>query len=198
MRTRIIGSNQHRTKEYIIRPTVYRDLCILFMLAGLVSGITSGLKPVKVHSPLAISPSPVVIETAEVKVDREQKLYDYLRKHNSPLAGQSALIIEASDEYGIDYTLIPAIAGKESSFGKAIKQGSYNAWGIMAWDEAGNRSVRIFNSWKEAINFEAKLLAENYRWNMNRGIQQKYCPDFECSPTWASDITSFSEAIIKM
>jgi len=124
---------------------------------------------------------------------RAEKVYKFLKEHNSPLAQYAELIVSEADINGIPYTLVPAIAGKESTFGRHIKPGSHNAWGVMAWDKAGNRSIRVFNSWQEGIVFEAKLLGDNYMTDMVGGIQTRYCPSFECSNTWTNDVTGFAE-----
>lgn len=126
---------------------------------------------------------------------RVQKLYDFLRQKESPLSSHAQLIVDLSDEHDLPYTLIVAIAGKESSFGHAIKEGSHNAWGVMGWDANGKRHIRNFSSWEEGIRFEARLLDENYRDKMARGIQETYCPSFECSDTWVSTVAGFQEEI---
>lgn len=126
---------------------------------------------------------------------RAEKVYKFLKKYDSPLAQYAELIVSEADKNGIPYTLVPAIAGKESTFGRQIKPGSHNAWGVMTWDKVGNRSVRVFNSWQEGIAFEAKLLGDNYITDMVGGIQTRYCPSYECSNTWTNDVTGFAEAM---
>lgn len=124
---------------------------------------------------------------------RAEKVYKFLKEYNSPLAPYAELIVSEADANGIPYTLVPAIAGKESTFGRHIQEGSFNAWGVMAWDKAGNRSIRVFSSWQDGIAFEAKLLGDNYMTDMVGGIQTRYCPSFECSNTWTNDVTGFAE-----
>lgn len=128
---------------------------------------------------------------------RVEQLRVYLEGKKSPLTPYAQLIVWEANKNDIPWTLIVAISGKESSFGHALPPGSHNAWGIMAWDKAGVRSVRRFASWEEGIKFTSQLLGENYRENMNRGIQVKYCPDFECSDTWVQHVTQFQEQINK-
>lgn len=126
---------------------------------------------------------------------REEKLKVFLESKNSPLTTYADYIVKVSDEYDLSWTLIVSIAGKESSFGRHIKPNSFNAWGVMQWDEKGKRSIRSFTSWKEGILFEAKLLSNSYRANMNKAIQEKYCPSFECSDTWVTHVTGFQKEI---
>lgn len=129
--------------------------------------------------------------------ERITKLQKFLKAKNSPLAEHAEVFVYLADKYALDYTLAVAISGKESSFGKNIKQGSHNAWGYMTWDAQGTRSVKVFSSWEEGIEAEIKLLAENYKVRMNKGIQEAYCPSYECSSTWVAHVTNFQEEINK-
>ena len=169
---------------------------------------SSSFKPVKHivvnHKTITLSNYPLshvtlvkshFIALHKVSNDRAGKLQIFLSDHNSPLAPYAKAIVQDADKYAIDYTLIPAIAGKESSFGNATITGSYNAWGVMAWDAQGRRSLRHFDSWLDGIDYEAHMLATNYRFNAIAAIGAKYCPKVECSETWAQDVTSFSEQI---
>lgn len=155
----------------------------------------------QLFSMTAYAPTIARAETKElappIVTDRAIKLEKYLIERNSPLAPFAEVIVSEADKNDIPYTLVAAISGKESSFGKAIKPNSHNAWGVMAWDNAGTRYIRSFGTWTEGIEFVSNLLGENYRANMYKGIQQKYCPSYECSSTWVENVTSFSEEINK-
>lgn len=196
------GSNQYRIRQrrvlglrYGTWLTILAIILILFIIGCVAYPMEMNKRMVEMLS----ANTKVYAQTPERDFSdkRVQKLYDYLVFKNSPLAPHAEYIVGVSDENAIDYTLIAAIAGKESSFGKAIKPNSYNAWGIMAWDKYGVRSIRIFDNWNEAIKFEAELLGNHYRANSYAGIQDKYCPDFECSETWTINVTAFSEEINK-
>jgi hypothetical protein len=108
---------------------------------------------------------------------RTQILEDYLSSHNSPLAGSASDFIYYADKYNIDWRLVAAIAGVESTFGKQIPINSYNAYG---WNN-GNYS---FKSWAESIEVVSKALRENY---YDKGatsidkIARRYAPP---SNTW--------------
>ena len=131
----------------------------------------------------------------EIKIQFEDKrinrLYTFLESKQSPLVSHAGYIIKESDEKGIDWTLMVAIAGKESEYGKYMPNGSHNAWGI-----GGKSGFYYFSSWEEGISYEAQLLSNHYRYDANKGIQKKYCPTEECSPTWAQDVSSFSQEIL--
>lgn len=122
---------------------------------------------------------------------REEKLRSFLQEKNSPLARYADLIVRKADEYDISYTLVTSIAGKESSFETAGDTTDFNAWGIMTWDENRVRSIRKFSSWERSIDYVSHMLSANYRRNMNKAIQEKYCPSFECSDTWVLHVTNF-------
>ncbi len=143
------------------------------------------------------TPSIKTLSPEELKEFRIKKTYDYLLKLGSPLAPHAKHIVAMADKYDIPWTLVTAISGKESTYGKNIKPNSFNAWGIMKFDANGNRSIRTFESWESGIEFTSRLLSENYRKNMNKAIQEKYCPSIECSDTWVSDITNFQMSINK-
>jgi len=156
--------------------------------------------PDKVYAAEVTPSSTPIIKTLspeELKESRIKKTYEYLSKLGSPLAPHAKYIVAMADKYDIPWTLVTAISGKESTYGKNIKPDSYNAWGIMKFDASGNRSIRMFASWENGIEFASRLLSENYRKNMNKAIQEKYCPSIECSDTWVSDVTNFQESINK-
>lgn len=139
----------------------------------------------------AVTPTPSVTANGAEGDIRVKKIQNYLVSKDSPLAPFAQYIVDESDKYDLSYTLIVSIAGKESSFG-IYNAGSFNAWGVRA-----SKGFRNFSSWKDAIEFEANLLSNYYRENMNTAIQKKYCPDVECSSSWVTDVTNFQEDINK-
>lgn len=128
---------------------------------------------------------------ANAKSDpRVEKLEAFLTHYKSPLAGYSFYFIYCADKYGLDWKLLPAITGMESTFGKRIPSGSYNAYG---W---GNGLSR-FRSWEESIDVVSRNLAEKY---LARGldtpykISPVYCPP---NPAWGRKVAYFMEKIDK-
>lgn len=119
---------------------------------------------------------------------RIEKLEGFLASYNSPLAKYAFDFVKIADYYGLDWKLIPAIAGVESTFGKVIPPSSFNAYG---WAN-GNY---WFTSWKVSIEIVAKSLKSNY---FNRGadtveeIAPIYAPP---SRTWAWKVRYFMEKI---
>lgn len=91
---------------------------------------------------------------------RDQKLYLYLQQYNSPLAPYAFHIVKEADRLGIDYKLVPAIAGVESTFGKRLPRDSYNAWGWAIY--SGKTSGAYFHSWEHAITVISEGLRYAY------------------------------------
>src|SRR4030042_3530833 len=58
---------------------------------------------------------------------RTQILKDYFQQFNSPLAEYAEEFVGAADTYELDWRLLPAISGVESTYGKFIPHNSYNA-----------------------------------------------------------------------
>lgn len=129
------------------------------------------------------------IKTGENTFDyRVYSLEKYLKSHNSPLSEYADEFVAAADEYDMDYRMVPAIAGVESTFGKRIPKNSYNAYG---WAN-GEYS---FTSWEDSIDHVTMTLRKNY---MNKGatsvnrIARIYAPP---STTWGSKVKFFMKKI---
>jgi len=74
-------------------------------------------------------------------------LDDYLGMKNSPMIGQGTNLMNSAQRYNLDPRLFVSLAGAETTFGKNITAGSYNAFNILY---NGNDSP--FRSWQGAIN----------------------------------------------
>lgn len=114
-----------------------------------------------------------------------QVLADYLKKHNSPLQYHAQDFIDAARIYSLDWRLVPAIAGVESTFGKAIP-GGYNAWG---WGVYGNQAI-YFRSWKEGIFVISEGLKKGY---LDKGLKDPYSINrvYAASPYWGGKVSYF-------
>lgn len=145
---------------------------------------------------LLIKPVPCVSEvhttqTIVVKDDkREQLLTRFFEEKQSPLTSYSEYFIETADKYGLDWTLMPGISGVESSFGKKMPKESNNPFGL----ERGGQRMS-FPTLYSAIEYEGKLLSENYKLVANRAIGYIYCPEQACTQNWAITVTGFSKEI---
>ncbi|MBI2021746.1 glucosaminidase domain-containing protein [Candidatus Daviesbacteria bacterium] len=140
---------------------------------------------------LAYSDQQISIEAKEPD-KRALILKDYLDRYTSPLSNHAQDFIEAADEFGLDWKLVPAIAGVESTFGKNIPGGyeqsstSYNGWG---WGVYGDQAI-YFNSWKDAIWTVSKGLKENY---IDKGMKEPLAMNrvYAQSQSWGWKVNKF-------
>lgn len=128
-------------------------------------------------------------------VDKDERvavLKAFFRKHDSPLYDQADYIVAVSDQYGLDFRLLPAISMQESGACRVIPPNSYNCWG---WGIYGN-TITKFNSYPEAIDSVAKGLKTNY---IDKGlttteqIMSKYNPSSNGS--WAFGVNTFLDVL---
>ena len=130
-----------------------------------------------------------MIDQVEAKhLDKEAAiLAEYLAKQDSPLQYHAQDFVDAAKNYNLDWRLVAAISGVESTFGKQIP-GGYNGWG---WGVYGNQAI-YFNSWTEAIFTISKGLRENY---LDKGLTDPYSINrtYAQSPNWGSKVTYFMQ-----
>lgn len=122
------------------------------------------------------------------KDSRAEKLENFLKNYRSPLVDYAAFFVEEADKYQIDWRLVPAITGVESTFGKQIPYNSYNAYG---WANGAYR----FKSWEDSIAHVTKTLREKY---FDRGLDTPYKIGPVYAPpskTWAGKVVYFMEKI---
>lgn len=114
-------------------------------------------------------------------------LQTVFNRYNSPLSSEAENYVKYADKYGIDWKLLPAISGLESSFGVYQLSESHNAYG---W---GGGHI-YFTSWENGIDTISKALAQNY---YARGADTVYKigPIYAESPTWAVRVTGFMNEI---
>lgn len=120
--------------------------------------------------------------------NRVTKLKKFLESYDSPLAEYADKIVESADEYGLDWKLVPAITGVESTFGKNIPAGSYNAYG---WANG----AFYFQSWEQSIDLVSQTLKEKY---LDRGLDTPYKMGPVYAPpskTWAWKVIYFMKQI---
>ncbi|MBI2017909.1 glucosaminidase domain-containing protein [Candidatus Daviesbacteria bacterium] len=129
----------------------------------------------------------VAQEVSLKKLDKEAEiLAAYLSKFNSPLQYHAQDFIDAAKEYGVNWKLLPAIAGVESTFGKFIP-GGYNAYG---WAIYTPDSRYAFKSWRDGIFTVTKGLKHDY---IDKGLTEPYSINkrYAASKTWGSKVTFF-------
>lgn len=123
--------------------------------------------------------------------NRVKILREFLQSYNSPLASSSETFVKTADTYQLDWRLLAAISGVESTFAHKLPYNSYNAWG---WGIYGDNII-YFKSYDEAIETISKALRENYidKWGAENVYQiGKF---YAASPTWASRVEYFMSKI---
>lgn len=139
-------------------------------------------KSMQTSAVLAVTEKPV--ETEDLRVKALEQVFG---KYNSPLKPYAKAYVTTADKYGVDWKLLPAISGLESSFGQAQMPGSYNSYG---W----GRGYIYFNSVESGIDTVLSGLKQNY---INRGALtvEAIGPIYSESPTWAVRVKRFMNEI---
>jgi len=138
------------------------------------------------------NPDPQLEVISGKKLDKKATiLAQYLARFNSPLQYHAQDFIDAAETYQLDWKMVPAIAGVESTFGKFIP-GGYNAWG---WGVYGTQAI-YFDSWRDGIFTIAKGLREGY---LNKGLTDPYSINrvYAASPHWGGKVSFFMQDLEK-
>lgn len=117
--------------------------------------------------------------------ERALILKDYLARYDSPLQNHAQDFVDAADKYSLDWKLVAAISGVESTFGKQIP-GGYNAWG---WGVYGNQALG-FKSWTDGIFEVSKGLKVGY---VDKGLKDPLAMNrvYAASPVWGFKVNFF-------
>lgn len=93
-----------------------------------------------------------------------------LTKYKSPLVGLENILIATAEKYHLDWTLMAAIAGTESSFAKRMPANCINPYG---WGIYGDNKI-CFKSLEESIEGVASGLAKKYNISSIESIARTY------------------------
>ncbi len=152
----------------------------------------ASLLPKKAFAQDVARPSASLVSNLTCKADalndkRVAALRNVFARHNSPLVEYAGLYVKYADENGVDWRLLPAISGLESSFGIYLIQGTHNGYG---W---GGGTI-YFDSWEDGIATIDKALRQNY---IDRGATDVWSigPIYAESPTWSVRVNSFMNEI---
>lgn len=157
---------------------------VAFLLAMSVSSVYASEHTSQTSAKLRLHKSKE-LGTSDMRVLALQNVF---RKYNSPLVSYSRHYVHYADLNGIDWKLLPAISGIESTFGRHHIAGTHNVYG---W---GGGYI-YFENWEKGIEHISKALKENY---INRGadtiykIGPIYAPP---SQTWAWKVSYFASEI---
>ncbi len=126
-----------------------------------------------------------------VRDTRAKVLQKFLEYYGSPLAPFAQNFVDYADRYNLDWKLVAAISGVESTFGQAIPKNSYNGWG---WGIYGNNVTR-FASWDEGIKIVSKELREMYMDKWGARDIFEIGGMYAQSPTWAYHVLYYMNRI---
>ncbi len=156
------------------------------LLLGIQPQIALANAPASASSAMLATKVSVAENDPRVKI-----LQSYLEKYDSPLAPHAATFVREADANDIDWRLVAAISGVESTFGKHLPENSYNGWG---WGIYGDNMIR-FSSYDEAITVISKALREQYinKWKAQDVYEIGHI--YAASPTWAERVEYFMRKI---
>lgn len=123
---------------------------------------------------------------------RVRQLEAYLTSHSSPIASEARHFINEADRLNLDWRLVAAISGVESTFGKHIPTGSFNAWG---WGVFTGQSWGVnFKNWTDGITQVSEGLKYNY---VDRGAEtvEQIGRIYAASPAWPWKVRFFLSEI---
>lgn len=149
-------------------------------------------KPVVAQSVPMAEASAHLPVTHAINDERVTRLKAYLEMHNSPLSGEAGHFVAEADRLRMDWKLVAAIAGVESTFGKHIPANSFNGWGWAIF--TGQSDGRHFNDWKDGITVVSEGLRYNY---MDKGLItiEQMGKRYAASPTWSTKVRFFLDKI---
>ena len=121
------------------------------------------------------------------KDDRAKILKEFLKSRNSPMTNDAGKLVKIADKYNLDWKLLPAIAGVESSYGQMIPQGSYNPYG---WNNGG----AYFKDWSQASEGVASGIRTRYL-PTGEVTPHKIGPTYAANPSWANHVVTYMRQI---
>lgn len=133
-------------------------------------------------------------QAADISSDtRVARLRLFLKSYDSPLVANAETFVVEADKNNLDWKLVAAIAGVESTFGKHIPTGSYNGWGWGVFTGAAD-GVH-FKNWADGIAVVSEGLRKNY---LDRGAATIYEMGWIYAAngdSWASHVRYFIDKL---
>lgn len=163
-----------------------QKLFLVFLLFLLIT-------PTQVHATTKLAvPSATFSSNSSGEVDyRAKSLRLFLSKYDSPLTDSAETFIGQADKNKIDWKLLAAISGVESTFGKQIPYETHNAWG---WGIYGDNRI-YFKSFDEGIAIISQALKEKYIDRMGSDNVYTIGRMYAASPTWGVRVEQFMNMI---
>ena len=120
--------------------------------------------------------------------EKEIKMRLVLEQYNSPMQGLESVLIDTAERYNLDWTLLAAIAGVESSFARRMPAACINPFG---WGIYGDNRL-CFESLKNSIEQVGEGLGTRYNTASLYTIAKTYNPT---SDTWMNKVSYFMRKI---
>lgn len=124
--------------------------------------------------------------------DRALKLKAYLAALDSPMEDSAGHFVSEADRLNLDWKLVAAIAGVESTFGKHIPTNSYNGWGWGVF--TGAQDGVHFADWNDGITKVSEGLRYNYVDKGATSVEQMG-RIYAASPAWSWKVNFFLKNI---
>jgi len=153
----------------------------------LINRDTTTVLGARIYASLPID-FPSISEKVQSSDARPEIIKNYLLRYKSPLVSFAGYIVQAADEFNIDYRLTTAIAQQESNLCKIIPPNTYNCWGWGIHSEG----TLGFSSYEEGIRAVTMGLAQNYialGLDTPEKIMSKYTP--LSNGSWAKGVEQF-------
>lgn len=138
---------------------------------------------------------------------RADTLKRYLEKYNSPLADYADTFVKEADNNNLDWKLVAAISGVESTFGQEVPQACNNAWGFGIYGDITtcfasydgpvvfNDDMSINNAKSGAIARISKALREDYMDKWGEKDVFAIGASYAASEMWPYRVTYFMQDI---
>jgi len=165
---------------------------LIILISILFLGITS--QTAFAEEKAAVTSAKVILASAgkeQTEDNRAKILKSFFDEHNSPLSDYADDFVKQADKYNLDWKLVAAISGVESTFGLAIPPNSYNGWG---WGVYGD-NVHYFNSWDDGIETVSQGLREQYMDKWGATNIYEIGSLYAASPAWASHVDNYMNII---
>ena len=119
---------------------------------------------------------------------RADQLRSFLASFDSPLTDSADHFVAEADRLQLDWKLVAAIAGIESTFGKHIPHNSYNGWGWGVF--TGQQDGIHFKDWNDGITKVSEGLRYNY---IDKGAVtiEQIGRIYAASPAWSWKVRFF-------
>ncbi len=153
-------------------------LTVVMPISGVVINTPNAPESVEITS--AITLPAITTQEESIRQERAKAIDTFLEARKSPLAGYGRKFVDEAEANGIDYRLLVAISGRETTFGRNMCKNKYapnNAWG---WHSCKSG----FKSIDEGIEVISRKLGGNdanlkhYKSDMTSDqILKKYNPD---------------------